>query len=268
MDFKLAPELEALKLTVRKIVKEECIPLEQEFLTTAPDPEMDLEGGEAGGFGALPAEKFRRLRKISQDTGLFTLHVPPEYGGGGLGALGNVVLHEETNRSIVHLPFANVPNVLYGNCSKEQEEKYLWPCIRGEKRYAFGQSEPQAGSDPGGMMQTAAVRDGDEWVINGTKLWPNMEDADFTLLQAVTDPEKRQRGGITMFIIDKGTPGLTFAPVRVWITPQRPRQRLNYLDNVRIPSTQVLGEVGNGFRLGQRWLAHHDRLMRGSLALG
>ena len=186
-----------------------------------------------------------------------------------MGTLGHTVVDEETKRSIVGLPYAEVPVMLYGNVTKEQESKYLLPCIRGEKGYAFGQTEPQAGSDPGGMMQSTAVRDGDDWIINGTKMFiSGGGTADFLLVQAVTDPAKRQRGGITMFIIDKGTPGVTFTPIRVWVTPMIPQQFFVHLDNVRIPATQVVGEVGQGFALGQRWLTIVDRLLRGSLALG
>ena len=92
--------------------------------------------------------------------------------------------------------------------------------------------------------------------------------ADFLLVQAVTDPDKRQRGGITMFIIDNPTPGVTFEPIRVWIVPTKAQQHYIHLDNVRVPQTQVLGEVGEGFNLGQQWLVHHDRLLRGAMALG
>ena len=276
MDFRLPPELEALKLNIRQIVRNECIPLEETYLKTPPGTYSgDGKGSPTGlaedhwQFGDLPLEEWERLERISKETGIFAMHVPTEYGGGGMGALGHVVLDEEVQRSIVHLPVAYVPVMMYGSATPEQLEKYLLPCVRGEKGYAFGQTEPQAGSDPGGMMQTRAVRDGDDWIINGTKMFiSGAASADFILLQAVTDEEKRQRGGITMFIIDKGTPGVSFAPIRVWISPDVTRQYFVYLDNVRVPRTNVLGEVGGGFALGQKWLAHQDRLLRGSLALG
>ena len=92
--------------------------------------------------------------------------------------------------------------------------------------------------------------------------------ADFLLVQAVTDPNLRQRGGITMFIIDNPSPGLSFDPIRIWVVPTKAQQYYVHLDNVRVPQTQVLGEVGGGFNLGQQWLVHHDRLLRGSMALG
>ncbi|MFQ6031066.1 MAG: acyl-CoA dehydrogenase family protein, partial [Dehalococcoidia bacterium] len=260
----LPPELDGLKNMVRQIVQEECVPLEAEYLANPPQ-----EGVEDGGpkgiaetvqgiVGTLTPEKWERLNHISKDTGIFTSFVPEEYGGGGMGALGHVVLDEEVHKSIVQLPTSPVPMMMIGACTPEQEDRYLMPAINGDFNYAFGQTEPQAGSDPGGMMQTRAVRDGDDWVITGTKMFiSGAATADFLLVQAVTDPDKRQRGGITMFIIDNPTPGMSFDPIRVWIVPTRAQQYMVNLDEVRVPQTQVLGEVGRGFTLGQKWLVHH-----------
>jgi acyl-CoA dehydrogenase len=272
----LPPELEALKNTIRQIVREECIPLEAEFLSRPPQDGEENEGAPRGILeavpgilGTLPKEKWERLHQISRDTGIYASFVPEEYGGGGIGALGHVMLEEEVHQSILHLPTSPVPMFMIGACTPEQEQKYLYPAINGELYYAFGQTEPQAGSDPGGMMQTRAVTDGDDWVINGTKMFiSGAASSDYLLVQAVTDPEKRQRGGITMFIIDNPTPGMSFDPIHVWTMPSRAQQSLVHLDNVRVPKTQVLGEIGHGFTLGQQWLVHHDRLLRGSMALG
>ena len=202
----LPPELEALKLAIRQIVKDECYPLEAEYLANPTRDDVEDAGAPRGIaealqgiLGALPPEKWARLNQISKDTGIYTSFVPEEYGGGGMGALGHVVLDEEVHKSIVQLPTSPVPMMLIGNCTPEQERDYLLPSIRGELHYAFGQTEPDAGSDPGGMMQTRAVPDGDDWVLNGTKTFiSGAASADYILVQAVTDPEKRQRGGITM----------------------------------------------------------------------
>ena len=269
------PELDALKNNIRQIVKDECLPLESEYLTHPPEEGVD-DGGPRGVaqsvlgiVGSLDKAKWDRLTRISKETGIYTAFVPEEYGGGGMGALGHTMLDEEIHRSIVQLPTSPVPMMMIGACTPEQEEKYLYPSIQGDLYYAFGQTEPQAGSDPGGMMQTRAVADGDDWILNGTKMFiTGGATADFLLVQAVTDPEKRQRGGITMFIIDNPTPGMTFEPIRIWTTPTKSHQHFVYLDNVRVPQTQVLGEVGQGFSLGQQWLVHHDRILRGSMALG
>jgi len=270
-----SPESEALKNTIRDIVKDECIPLETEYLANPPREGED-DGGPRGVaqsvqgiVGTLNPEKWSRLTKISKETGIYTAFVPEKYGGGGMGALGHIMLDEEVHRSIVQLPTSPVPMMMIGSCTPEQEERYLYPSIEGVLYYAFAQTEPQAGSDPGGMMQTTAVADGDEWVLNGTKMFiTGGATADFLLVQAVTDPEKRQRGGITMFIVDNPTPGMSFEPIRIWSTPTKAHQHYVRFDNVRIPKTQLLGQVGQGFSLGQQWLVHHDRLLRGSMALG
>lgn len=271
----LPPELEALKQTIRQIVADECLPLEAEFLAN-PSQEGVYDGGPrgiaealAGLLGDLSPERWQRLNRISKETGIYTSFVPEQYGGGGMGALGHVVLDEEVHRSIVQLPTSPVPMMMLGACTPEQERSYLIPSINGELHYAFAQTEPEAGSDPGGMMQTRAVPDGDDWVLTGTKTFiSGAASSDYILVQAVTDPEKRQRGGITMFIVDNPSPGLSFSPIRVWINPGKAQQHMVHLDQVRVPQTKVLGEVGRGFTLGQRWLVHHDRLLRGSMALG
>ncbi len=265
--FSLPPELEEIKRLTRRIVDEQCIPLEQKFLTGDP---AAAEGGmgELMVDGSLPPEDYARLRRISEETGLYTMHLPIEHGGGGFGVLGNFVVAEEIQRSIVQLPVAYVPIPLYA-CSEEQKERYLYPVIRSEKLSAFAQTEPQAGSDPGNSMQTRAVRRGDCWVLNGSKMFiSGADEADFLMVLAVTDPEKRQRGGITMFLVDRGAPGVSIAPINVWLTPRRPHQFYVYFDDVEVPDANVLGDVGSGFLLGQQWLAIQDRLTRGSLATG
>ena len=276
MQAGLPPELDALKNTIRQIVKEECYPLEAEFLANPSKDGVDEPGAPrgiaealSGLLGVLPETAWDRLNKISKDTGIYTSFVPEEYGGGGMGALGHVVLDEEVHKSIVQLPTSPVPMMMIGSATPEQERDYLIPSVEGKLHYAFGQTEPNAGSDPGGMMQTSAMLDGDDWVINGTKTFiSGAASADYLLVQAVTDSEKRQRGGITMFIIDNPTPGLSFDPIRLWVNPGKAQQYQVNIDNVRVPQTKVLGEVGQGFSLGQQWLVHHDRLLRGSMATG
>ena len=276
MQAGLPPELDALKNTIRQIVKDECYPLEPEFLANPSKDGVDEPGAPrgiaealSGLLGVLPETAWDRLNKISKDTGIYTSFVPEEYGGGGMGALGHVVLDEEVHKSIVQLPTSPVPMMMIGSATPEQEKEYLIPSVAGKLHYAFGQTEPNAGSDPGGMMQTSAMLDGDDWVINGTKTFiSGAASADYLLVQAVTDSETRQRGGITMFIIDNPTPGLSFDPIRLWVNPGKAQQYQVNIDNVRVPQTKVLGEVGQGFSLGQQWLVHHDRLLRGSMATG
>jgi acyl-CoA dehydrogenase len=263
--FQLPPELQELKVHVRQLVEEQCIPLEPVFLGA----ERAAATGTAGSAGAPTwgAEQVNALKKLSQEAGVYDVHLPVEYGGAGYGVLGRFVVEEEINRSIVKLPAVRVPGILYG-CTPEQEERYLLPTVRGEKTYAFAQTEPGAGSDPGNSMATSAVPDGADWVLNGTKTFITFAaTCDYFLVLAVTDPVKRQRGGITMFIVDADSPGISRSPVPLWL-PGATKQYEVHFEDVRVPATQVLGDVGEGFRLGQQWLAIQDRLTRGSLACG
>jgi acyl-CoA dehydrogenase len=263
--YQLPPEVEEFRMLARKVCREELMPLEKEYLPhTGHALGMKESIKIKNVFGKDIAA---HLEKVSRDTGLWYVMVPEQYGGMGISLLARAVILEELNYCAVPLPVAHVANILYA-CKGDQVEKYLKPVIEGQKNTSFGQTEPGAGSDPGGMMSTKAVRDGDDWIINGTKMWISMaHQSDFIMLQAVTDPAKRQRGGITMFLVDRDAPGLSIDPkgIKTW---HGSAQYIVNLDNVRVPASQVLGEVGGGFSLGQQWLTIHDRLLRGPLALG
>ena len=266
-DCGLPPEVIEFKDLARRIVKDELLPLEGKFIVH-PGQGMALRARDAL-RAVFPQETVDQLYKISRETGFWGLHIPDEHGGSGLSMLAKVAIMEEFYYTAVPFPFAEVSNILL-ECKGEQIEKYLKATIDGSKIAAFAQTEPNAGSDPGGMMQTRAVKEGDEWVLNGTKMWiTNADVADFIMVQAVTDPALRQRGGITMFLVDQGTPGLNVVTpgIPTWLGSRATQFIVNF-DNCRVPSNQVLGEVGKGFTLGQNWLAFHDRLMRGPLCLG
>ncbi|CAA2158563.1 (R)-benzylsuccinyl-CoA dehydrogenase [Methylobacterium brachiatum] len=265
--FQVPPSIQEYRDLARRIVREELMPLEREFLAS-----------DKHAYGLPPMINIRsvfdkktadRLEGIAQDSGLFKLLVPEEFGGPGLSLLAQVVIEEEFNYCAVPFPFANVPNILY-ECRGDQVERFLQPVIDGVKTTAFAQTEPGAGSDPGGMMTTRATRADGGWVLNGTKMWiSNAGDCDVLMVQAVTDPEKRQRGGITMFLLDRGNPGMRVEVpgIATWLGP-RASQHIIHFDDCFVPDKDVLGEVGRGFSLGQRWLTIHDRLMRGPYALG
>jgi acyl-CoA dehydrogenase len=265
--FQLPEDVRQIQRMARDIVRNELLPLEKQFLLSpnyAHGVKETLNLRYV--YDAATAD---RLEALSKETGLFYLLVPEKFGGAGLSTLAQVVVLEEFMYTAVPFPFANVPNILY-ECRGAQVEKHLKPVINGEKTTAFAQTEPDAGSDPGGMMRTRAVRDGSDWVINGTKMWiSSAAECDLLLVQAVTDADKRQRGGITMFLVDRNNPGVKIEQpgIQTWLSP-RAGQYIVHFEDCRIPETEVLGEVGNGFRLGQRWLTIHDRLMRGPLALG
>ncbi len=265
--YQLPPSVREYRDLARRIVREEIMPLEKEYLAS-----------DKHAYGLPPTTNLRvvfdkktvdHLEGIAHESGLFKLLVPEAFGGPGLSLLAQVVVEEEFNYSPVPFPFANVPNILY-ECRGNQVERFLQPVIDGRQTTAFAQTEPGAGSDPGGMMTTRATRDGDGWVLNGTKMWiSNAGDCDTLMVQALTDPEKRQRGGITMFLVSRDNPGMEVVRpgIATWLGP-RASQHIVHFENCRVPDGDVLGEVGKGFVLGQKWLTIHDRLMRGPYALG
>jgi (R)-benzylsuccinyl-CoA dehydrogenase len=251
MDFTLPEELRMLRDTVARFVREELLPLERDVikreaergLTDAPliDPEVEKELG-------------RKAKAI----GLYGIDVPEEYGGQNLGMLAKAVVIEELKTSIV--PFVLPPDspnlwMLRETCKGDQIQKYLLPYASGEKKSAIAISEPGAGSDPAGMKTRAEYKNG-KWVINGQKIWiSHARHADFIIVMAVTDPSKGSRGGMTAFLVDKGTKGLSIPSVFNTMGEHAPYAV--FLDNVELSDDQVLGEVGNGFgpmqnRLGVR----------------
>jgi alkylation response protein AidB-like acyl-CoA dehydrogenase len=265
--FKLPAEIVEICDLAKRIVEKELMPLEPEFL---PHPGHAFGIKETTNLRTVFGEEVtQRLIDISKDTGLWYLMVPEEHGGSGLSILTQVAILEQFNYTAVPFPFANVANILY-QCKGDQIDRFLKPVIEGEMTTCFAQTEPNAGSDPGGMMQTSAVKDGDEWVINGTKMWiSGAAESDMIMVQVVTDAEKRQRGGITMFMVTRNNPGMTVEEpgIKTWLGPHASQYVVNF-DNCRVPESDILGDVGNGFRLGQKWLTIHDRLLRGPFALG
>lgn len=147
----------------------------------------------------------------------------------------------------------------------KMRDKYLIPALRGEKRGCFAQTEPDAGSDPGGM-RTTAVRDGNYYVLNGTKRsTTGAGKADFTQLMAATDRSKGSRGGISCFIVDMDTPGVSLGSRANTMMGDRPWEVM--LDGVSVHESQLVGEEGKGFGLAQKWLVA-GRVKHGSRALG
>ena len=242
MNFNLPEELQVLKETVRKFVDKELIPIERECRP---------EGEE------MPEQFLRPLQEKARAIGLWMLDVPQEYGGAGLDLLSRCVIMEEVARTVA-LPFRyaeifgpEVRPVLF-YCNDEQKERFLYPVIRGEKRICFAQTEPDAGSDPAGM-RTRAVKDSDHYVLNGTKRFiTGAKRADYAQVMAVTDPEKRARGGITCFIVDMKAPGVTLE--RLWPTMMGDAPGQILFENVRVPAANIIGGEGKGFSIAQNWI--------------
>jgi acyl-CoA dehydrogenase len=243
MDFNLPEEIQILKDTVRRFVDKELIPLEHEY---RHDSEV-----------AMPDHLLTPLQEKTKAMGLWMLDVPAEYGVAGLGLLPRCGIHEEVARA-ASLPFRGlelfgpeVRPVLF-HCNEEQKERFLKPVLRGEIKFCFAQTEPDVGSDPANM-RTRAVQDGDWFIINGTKRFiTGAGRADYTQLMAVTDPEKKARGGITCFAVALKSPGVVLE--RQWPTMMGEAPWQILFDNVRVPAANVIGPIGGGFSLAQKWI--------------
>jgi acyl-CoA dehydrogenase len=256
MDFELPEELRMFKESLRRFVNNELIPVERDTLTA--------EGEE------IKPQYLERFHKSAKDLGIYMMEVPEEFGGAGLSLVQRTIVTEELSRSIA-LPARgegitgpSVRHILY-TLTGELREKYLLPVLRGEKKVAFAQTEPDAGSDPGGM-RTTAVRDGDHYVINGTKRFITGADkASFLQLMAATDRAKGSHGGISCFLVDMDTPGVKLGTSYQTMMGDRPWEII--LEDVRIPVTHRIGEEGGGFKLAQKWLGA-GRVKHGARALG
>ena len=255
MDFRLSSAEEGLRKKVEEFVRDELIPLEPEFLH-APDI---FEGSRWKSRAKLSRDpEIRRyieimegLEKKAEAAGLWYLDVPQEYGGLDVSNVAMIAVTEELERTSIPFELGNhVSNILF-SCRGEQIDRFLLPCIRGEKTSAFGLSEPASGADPS-MLQTTATPDGDDFIINGTKMFPTFADvADFVQLFARL-PGTKGREGVTCFLIDTGTPGYRVARSIATIAGTEPCELI--FEDCRVPKTQVLGEVGNGWELNQAWL--------------
>jgi alkylation response protein AidB-like acyl-CoA dehydrogenase len=188
-------------------------------------------------------------------------HVPEEYGGAGADALATVLVIEEVARACVSsslIPAVNklgsLPVQIAG--SEELKQKYLGALARGEGGFSYCLSEPDAGSDAGGM-KTRAVRDGDEWVLDGVKRWiTNAGESEFYTVMAVTDVEKKTRGGISAFVVEKSDPGVSFGAPEKKLGIKGSPTREVYLDKVRIPADRMIGAEGSGFATAMQTLDH------------
>ncbi|QBX56298.1 acyl-CoA dehydrogenase [Nocardioides seonyuensis] len=188
-------------------------------------------------------------------------HVPEQYGGAGADALATVLVIEEVARACVSsslIPAVNklgsLPVQIAG--SEELKTKYLGALARGEGGFSYCLSEPDAGSDAGGM-KTRAVRDGDEWVIDGVKRWiTNAGESEFYTVMAVTDPEKKTRGGVSAFVVEKSDEGVSFGAPEKKLGIKGSPTREVYFDKVRIRADRMIGEEGTGFATAMKTLDH------------
>jgi acyl-CoA dehydrogenase len=246
MDFELTPEQAQIVEQVRRFVREEIWPLEAKL-----DPDASR----------LEAEDQARLVGITKAMGLYGLGIPTEFGGPEVDIVTQTLIAIETaqHRAGLYSPcfgaFGGAGLAQLYEANEDQKERYLFPMLRGEKHGFFGLTEPSGGSDPARAIRTKAVRDGDDWVINGAKIFISGADgADFGIVFARTDAAAG-RGGITCFIVDADTPGFYVRRVVHTLRSGHYGTELQFED-ARVPHKNVLGEVNRGFAIA------NDRLTR------
>ena len=250
MNFELSEEHKMLKETITRFVSNELMPLEAYSL------DRDARG-EGCHLTDLEIEK---LDTKSKEIGLFGLDAPESVGGLELPEVAMIGINEEMGKTATpYILPPDSPNLrmLISAADKRQKEVYLEPYVRGETISAIGISEPGAGSDPA-QMKTTAVKDGNDWVLNGRKIWISRADvADFTIVMAITDRELGGHGGMSAFLVDKDTPGFNVVRPIPMIGGHNTFE-IEFQD-CRIPEWKLLGEEGKGFapmqlRLGARRL--------------
>lgn len=249
MDFTIPPHVQDIANRVRRFVDDAVIPVETHLRQT----------GENLTFRTL-----QELRQKAKAAGLWAPTMPPDMGGMGLNIQEIIPVFEAAGRSLlgplaIHCAAPDEGNMhlLHTFASAEQRERYLKPLVAGETFSGFSMTEPPpgAGSDPT-MIRTRAVRDGDDWIINGRKWWTsNGEVADFLIIMAQTNPDVPAHKGCTLFLAPKNAPGVEI----VRDIPMIGRQdfgghaEIQYSD-LRLPSSAILGQEGEGFALTQHRL--------------
>jgi acyl-CoA dehydrogenase len=236
--YELPEELKSLREQVRRIIREEIIPVEAGI-----DPDA----------AEIPEDDYRRIAQKTQAAGMWCMGAPKKYGGGGLGTFAMCVLTEEMaqHRMGLYNPGAGVfgrnpPPVIWGG-NEDQIQKYAVGTLKNAWHTFFAITEPSGGSDPAGAIQCRGVRKGDTYVLNGTKIFiSHAHEAEWGVVFARTDPSAG-RAGITCFIIEKGTPGFTPRPFRTIRTSAVPCE-VAFEDCV-VPVERRLGPEGVGLSL-------------------
>jgi alkylation response protein AidB-like acyl-CoA dehydrogenase len=228
VEFRFPAEEEAFRQEIRGFLREEL-------------PEQRPDGEDAWRF-------HRQFVKKLADRGWLTLAWPKEWGGGGAGHLRQLVFNEEMaywDAPANDMGADRVGPTIMLHGTEEQKTRFLPPIVRGEAIWCQGFSEPGAGSDLA-SLQTRAVEDGDTFVINGSKIWTSLAHfAQWMILLARTDPDAPKHRGITFFLLDMKTPGITVRP----LVDMLGRHTFNqvFFDNVRVPRDSVVGELNRGW---------------------
>ncbi len=242
MDFELTHEQDMLLDTVRRFMAEEINPHEDE---------VDRQG-------FVPLDLGRQIERRAVEVGLFAANLPVSVGGGGLDYKSMAVVEREYGKTSHALhSWIGRPTEILLACADDQIERYLLPCVRAEKRELFALTEPEAGSDIM-AMKTQARRDGDDWILNGSKHFisgPVMPD--FAIVFAVTGSDETARGPrkrITAFLVDVGTKGFDIAEGNRCVSYRGYNTYQLGFSDLRLGPGQILGEEGQGLELAGKWL--------------
>ncbi len=255
-DFTMTPEVRELRGTVRAFMDEHVYPNEPFFME---------EHGEDG----KREELMKDLQARTKSMGMWAPHLPAEAGGMGIGFMKYVYMNEILGRSPIaprafgaQAPDSGNAEILHQFGTPEQKEKFMKPLVSGEVRSCFSMTEPEvSGADPTGL-RTRAVRDGDDWVINGHKWFTSGAiGASFAIVMCVTDPDSPPHRGMSQIIVPTDTPGFEIArSVPVMGETAGNHCEIWYRD-VRVPVTYTLGSPGDGFMIAQKRLGpgriHH-----------
>jgi acyl-CoA dehydrogenase len=253
LPFELPEELNLLRETTAKVVQKELVPLEKK-----------LKDGDP-----IPSE----VIKIFRELGFFGITIPQEYGGMGLGILGYIVVQEELGKTLDCFNLLISGNngigslgILYFG-SEEQKRKYLPRMASGEIISAFALTEPGAGSDAQ-SIKTRAEKKGDFYILNGTKHFITRADiADVFTVIAVTDPQKKARGGFSAFIVEKGMKGFKITKTHETMGSDIVKQGELVFEDCEVPAENLIGNEGDGFKVAMSVLAE-GRLGIGARAVG
>lgn len=241
--------------TVRAFVEKEIFPHEAEVERT----------------GIVPTEIAKEIKHKTLDLGFYACNFPESVGCAGLNHREFALVERELGRGSMALNhfFGRPQNILMA-CKDDQIDRYLMPAVRGEKMDALAMTEPGAGSDVRGM-KCSAVRDGGDWVVNGTKHFiSGAEHADFIIVFVATGEDETPRGPkkrITTFLVDRGTPGFTIRDGYKSVSHRGYKNMILEFDDCRLPDAQVLGEVDGGFAVMNEWL-YATRITVATMSVG
>ena len=255
MQFGLTDEQQMIVDTVRSFVEKEIYPHEDAVERT----------------GEVPQEIADEIKRKTIELGFYACNFPEDVGGAGLSHVEFALVERELGRGSMALNhfFGRPQNILMA-CKDDQVDRYLLPAVRGERMDALAMTEPDAGSDVRGM-KCSAVRDGGDWVLNGTKHFISGADhADFFIVFVATGVDETPRGPkkrITTFLVDRGTPGFEVRDGYASVSHRGYKNCILDFDNCRLPDAQVLGEVDGGFAVMNEWL-YATRITVATMSVG